>query len=46
MRMRELLTGIGATLAIAFVIGTALAGDVSFLSLFGLDSFSHSFTWE
>jgi hypothetical protein len=45
MRMRELLPGIGATLAIALAVGTALAGDVSFLS-FGLDSFSHSFTWE
>jgi hypothetical protein len=45
MTMREMLT-IGGTLAIAFAVGAALAGDVTLLSLFGLDSFSHSFTWE
>jgi hypothetical protein len=43
--MRELLTGIAMALAIAFVVGTGLASEVSFLS-FGLDSFSHSFRWE
>jgi hypothetical protein len=32
MGMRELLTGIGIALATALAVGTAVAGDASFLS--------------